>query len=74
MSRRKRIRLACEHCFRDDCDGVLGIPPGWEDVHAASVDADDDWSWWTHLGTCTACAAEIRVEAMQHQAKGATDG
>jgi len=27
-----QIRLACQHCDTDECDGVTEIPPDWSDV------------------------------------------
>ena len=44
------IRLACENCFRDDCDGIKEIPPGWEgiseeqslEMSMTTFDSEDD--------------------------------
>ena len=61
------IRLACQSCDTDECDGVTEIPSDWSDVHevqsfSASCEqiAPDDparspFEWYTHLGTCPAC-------------------
>lgn len=63
----KEIRLACQYCDTDECDGISEIPPDWADVQqvqsfaAASepIPADDQtrspFEWYTHLGTCPEC-------------------
>ena len=62
-----QIRLACQHCDTDECDGVTEIPPDWSDVQEVQgfaaacepIAADDQtrspFEWYTHLGTCPAC-------------------
>lgn len=62
-----QIRLACQHCDTNECDGVTEIPPGWSDVQEVQtlaaacepIEADDQtrspFEWYTHLGTCPAC-------------------
>ena len=62
-----QIRLACQHCDTNECDGVTEIPPGWSDVQEVQtlaaacepIEADDHtrspFEWYTHLGTCPAC-------------------
>ena len=62
-----QIRLACQYCDTDECDGVTEIPGDWTDVQevqcfAASREAiayDDPtrspFEWYTHLGVCPAC-------------------
>jgi len=57
------IRLSCNYCDREDCDGIDEIPPGWEDVEffrtQEEMEADEeDASWWTDIGTCPDCLAE----------------
>lgn len=61
------IRLACQHCDTDECDGVTEIPPDWSDVQEVQtlaaacepIEADDQarspLEWYTHLGTCPTC-------------------
>ncbi len=61
------IRLACQHCDTDECDGVTEIPSDWSDVQevqslAASqepIAAEDQtrsvFEWYTHVGTCPEC-------------------
>ena len=63
-----RIRLACLHCDRDDCDGIQEIPADWLDVFEFQSDESsldeipvDDQSrssldWYTHIGICPECA------------------
>lgn len=68
-----KIRLACQYCFRDDCDMINEIPPGWTDVSeeqtfeqaCATYDGPGEtpppgfslFDWFTHLGTCPECKA-----------------
>ena len=64
---RKRIRLACSRCDRDDFDGVDELPADWTDItivqswddSVSEVEFDDHSTspteWYTHLGTCPDC-------------------
>lgn len=65
------IRLGCNHCDRDDYDGVKLLPGGWSDISKrqslaeslATYDDGDlfmppDYSvldWETHVGICPEC-------------------
>jgi hypothetical protein len=64
-----KIRLGCQHCDRNDFDGVDKLPKDWDDVSRVrsleealrEVDEDDTtrsvFDWQTHLGTCPECKA-----------------
>ena len=64
---KRRIRLACFECDRQDFDGVDRIPDDWETVDEiqsfeesiTSVDVGDPHgdvtAWHTHLGLCPEC-------------------
>ena len=61
------IRLACQYCDTEECDGITEVPSDWVDVmeiqsYAASRDEilPDDmkrsvFEWYTHLGVCPEC-------------------
>ena len=63
------IRLACQNCDTDECDGVDEIPPDWTDVFEVqsfeqscipvTSNVNDlhhsAFSWYTHLGLCPKC-------------------
>lgn len=52
------IRLACEHCDREDFDGTTlaqATASGWTDIEAAPAGLDSVIDWWSHLGTCPDC-------------------
>jgi hypothetical protein len=62
-----QIRLACQFCDTDECDGVTEIPSNWSDVHEVQsfnaayepIAADDQtrspFEWYTHRGDCPEC-------------------
>jgi hypothetical protein len=64
-----KIRLGCQHCDRNDFDGVDKLPKDWDDISRVrsleealrEVDEDDTtrsvFDWQTHLGTCPECKA-----------------
>ena len=65
-----QIRLGCDHCDRNDFDGVLELPKDWLNITEVQsweesqrpVDSDEEnrsvFEWQTHLGTCPECNAE----------------
>jgi hypothetical protein len=64
-----KIRLGCDHCDREDFNGVDELPTDWTDIQnvrsfeeATREVAFDDQSrsvfdWQTHLGVCPECQA-----------------
>ncbi len=64
-----KIRLGCQHCDRNDFDGVDKLPEDWDDICRVrsikealrEVDPDDTtrsvFDWQTHLGVCPECKA-----------------
>ena len=64
-----KIRLGCQHCDRNDFDGVDKLPKDWDDICRVrsitealrEVDQDDMtrsvFDWQTHLGVCPECKA-----------------
>ena len=64
-----KIRLGCQHCDRNDFDGVDKLPKDWDDISRVrsikealrEVDQDDMtrsvFDWQTHLGVCPECKA-----------------
>jgi hypothetical protein len=64
-----KIRLGCNHCDREDFDGIDELPSDWTDIHEVrsfdeairEVDVDDQsrsvFDWQTHLGVCPECQA-----------------
>ena len=64
-----KIRLGCQHCDRNDFDGVDKLPKDWDDICRVrsikealrEVDPDDMtrsvFDWQTHLGVCPECKA-----------------
>lgn len=61
------IRLACQRCDTEECDGITAIPMDWSDVSEVQsyedacrpVALDDPvrspFEWYTHLGVCPDC-------------------
>ncbi len=64
-----KIRLGCQHCDRNDFDGVDKLPIDWDDIcrvrsikeALCEVDPYDMtrsvFDWQTHLGVCPECKA-----------------
>ena len=61
------IRLACQFCDRDDCNGIGAMPDGWTEIafvqslarSRQAVEASElhrsPMEWFTHLGVCPEC-------------------
>ena len=56
------IRLACIVCDRSDYDGVDSLPLFWQEITKSEdnpdydpEDADMEFQWWNHEGTCPEC-------------------
>lgn len=53
------IRLACDHCERDDYDYLTSpdqLPVDWQALVQLSPDTHRRWKpWFTHLGVCPSC-------------------
>lgn len=53
----QEVRLACEKCNREDCDGITiadACRRGWSEIDEV-VSQQEESEWWTHLGTCPDC-------------------
>ena len=69
MSGKKKIRLGCNECDRDDFDGIDELPSDWTDIQEVGSFEEatrevgfDDRSrsaldWQTHLGMRPECQA-----------------
>lgn len=72
---KRRIRLGCAHCDREDFDGTDSIPEDWSEVTELqsyeeatrpiqfSDSSGSPLNWETHMGICPDCQKEQRSDA-----------
>jgi hypothetical protein len=62
MTTPRTIRLACSQCDTDQADGITkakAVETGWKEIvkdDLVLTHLDNDFRWWTHIGTCGDCA------------------